>query len=109
MTRNSHQCLEERIILRAIARNQEAGFRNLHATQNINDDYLDHMNTLMRWGLVRKSEKRKERYKLTARGEEVLKYLDELDEKTDNSWTTAIGTVHEMDSFCVCVMHQKKL
>jgi predicted transcriptional regulator len=101
--------LEERVILRAIARNQEAAFRNVHATQNINDSYLEHMNTLMRWGLVRKTKKRKERYKLTARGEEVLKYLDELDEKTDNSWTTAIGTVREMDNFCVCVMHQKKL
>jgi predicted transcriptional regulator len=101
--------LEEQVILRDLAHNPKVTVRNLRATQNIDANYREHMNTLMSWGLVRKTEKRNGLYKLTVRGKAVLKYLDELDEKTDNSWTTSIGTVREMDKFCVCVMHQKKL
>lgn len=96
-------------MLQAIAHNQEDALQNLYATQNVNGHYFEPMNTLIRYGLVRKTAKRKYQYKLTTRGKEVLKYFSELDEKTDSSWTTSLSTVREMSQFCVCVTHQKKL
>jgi predicted transcriptional regulator len=95
-------------MLKVIAHNQEDALRKFHTTQHVTGQDLEHINELIRCGLVQKTAKRKDKYKLTTRGKEVLKYLNELDEKTDRSWTTSLSTVREMNEFCVCVTHQKK-
>ena len=94
-------------MLQAIAHNHEGTLRKFHAAQHVNEHDCEHINVLMRCGLVQKTAKRKDRYTLTTRGKEVSKYVNELDEKTDRSWTTSLSTVREMNELCPCVTHQK--
>ncbi|UCH37843.1 MAG: hypothetical protein JSV76_01320 [Candidatus Bathyarchaeota archaeon] len=109
MTRTGQQCLDELAMLQAIAYNQESALRKFNTTQHVNEYELEHIKVLIRCELVQKTAKRNAQYKLTTRGKEVLKYLNELDEKTDRLWITSLSSVREMNEFCVCVTHQKKL